>query len=172
MDQLQSHKLWTTILSITIPLVVVFLFNIPPIKGVDFSFLPPIYATVNGLTAVFLVLAVIAVKNQKISLHKKLMTLCIGLSVLFLAMYVAYHLTSESTSYGGDAPIKYVYYFVLITHIILSVAVIPFVLITYSRALLGDYERHRKIARYTFPLWLYVAVSGVIVYIMISPYYV
>ena len=86
-------------------------------------------------------------------------------------MYVAYHMTSESTKYGGEGFITYMYYFVLISHIILSVVVIPFVLITYFRAITNNFEKHKKIARITFPLWLYVAVSGVVVYIMISPYY-
>lgn len=95
----------------------------------------------------------------------------ITLSVLFLVMYVAYHMTSESTVYGGEGAIRYVYYFILITHILLSIIVIPFVLITYVRAISSDFIRHKKIARITFPLWLYVAVTGVIVYLMISPYY-
>ena len=99
------------------------------------------------------------------------MQVAITLSVLFLAMYVAYHMTSESTKFGGDGAIKYVYYFVLLTHIVLSIVVIPFVLITYVRAITNDFKRHVKIARIAFPLWLYVAISGVVVYIMISPYY-
>lgn len=80
-------------------------------------------------------------------------------------------MTSESTSYGGEGNMKYVYYFILITHIILSIIIIPFVLITYVRAITKNFEKHKKIARITFPLWLYVAISGVLVYIMISPYY-
>jgi putative membrane protein len=86
-------------------------------------------------------------------------------------MYVAYHMTSESTSYGGVGLIKYIYLFILITHILLSIVVIPFVLFTFVRALSGNFERHRALAKFTFPLWLYVAVTGVIVYLMISPYY-
>ena len=95
----------------------------------------------------------------------------IGLSVLFLVMYVAYHMTSDSVAYGGEGFSRYVYYFILITHVLLSIGVIPFVLITYVRALTGNFDRHRKIAKITFPIWLYVAVTGVIVYLMISPYY-
>ena len=93
-------------------------------------------------------------------------------SLLFLVMYVAYHMTSNSTTFGGEGVIKYVYYFILITHIILSVIIIPFVLTTYMRAKLTNFTAHKKIAKITFPLWLYVAVTGVIVYLMISPYYV
>lgn len=136
------------------------------------SFLPPIYATTNGITAIVLVWAVIAVKNGKLKLHERLMTFAIALSVAFLVMYVAYHMTSDSTKFGGEGVIRYVYFFILVTHILLSIAIIPLVLITYVRALAQKFDKHKKIAKITFPLWLYVAVTGVIVYLMISPYYV
>lgn len=162
--------------SIIIPIVVAILFGV---KLKDFgynveplSFLPPIYATTNGITAVVLVLAVIAIKNGKRKLHEQLMTFAISLSVAFLVMYVAYHMTSDSTKFGGEGVIRYVYFFILVTHILLSIAIIPLVLITYVRALAENFDRHRKIAKITFPLWLYVAVTGVVVYLMISPYYV
>ncbi|KAF2341620.1 DUF420 domain-containing protein [Flavobacterium tistrianum] len=162
--------------SIIIPVVVAILFGV---KLKDFgiaveplSFLPPIYATTNGITAVVLVWAVLAIKNGKQKLHERLMTFAIALSVAFLVMYVAYHMTSDSTKYGGEGALRYVYFFILITHILLSIAIIPLVLITYVRALAKRFDRHRKIAKITFPLWLYVAVTGVIVYLMISPYYV
>ena len=135
-------------------------------------FLPPIYASINALTALVLIIAVWAIKNKKRNLHETLMKTAIGLSILFLVMYVAYHMTSDSTKFGGEGTIKYVYYFVLLTHILLSIIVIPFVLITFVRAITNNIEKHKKIAKITFPLWLYVAVSGVIVYLMISPYYV
>jgi len=135
------------------------------------SFLPPIYAMTNALTAILLVLAVIMIKQGKRKMHELFMKSAIVLSVLFLLMYIAYHMTSESTSYGGEGMLQYVYYFILLTHIVLSIVVIPFVLITYVRAISGNFERHKKIARITFPLWLYVAITGVIVYIMIAPYY-
>ncbi|MEJ2112288.1 MAG: DUF420 domain-containing protein [Flavobacteriaceae bacterium] len=134
-------------------------------------FLPPIYATTNALTSLVLILAFMAIKNKNVNLHKRLMKLAIVLSVLFLIMYVAYHMTSDSTKYGGEGILKYMYYIILITHILLSIIVIPFVLITYVRAITNDIERHKKIAKITFPLWLYVAVSGVLVFILISPYY-
>ncbi len=157
-------------LSIIIPLAVAALFRIK-IPGYDFSFLPPIYASINGLTAILLITAVMAVKSGKRILHERLMKICIGLSALFLVMYVLYHMTSDSTSFGGEGWIRYVYYFILITHIALSVVVIPFVLFTFSHALSGNFERHKRLAKFTFPLWLYVATTGVIVYLMISPYY-
>ena len=96
---------------------------------------------------------------------------CIALSTVFLVMYVAYHMTSDSTTYGGQGFVRYVYFFILITHILLSIVVIPLVLFTFVRALSQNFDRHKKLARVTFPVWLYVAVTGVIVYLMISPYY-
>lgn len=171
----QKYNKWIVVVSIAIPLVVALLFGVNLRKlGYDVKplmFLPPIYATINGLTAVVLVAAVVAIKNGRRKLHENLMKFAIGLSVAFLGMYVAYHMTSDSTSFGGQGAIRYVYFFILITHIALSVIIIPFVLFTYVRALAERFDKHRKLARITFPLWLYVAVTGVIVYLMISPYY-
>ena len=165
--------IWT--LSVIIPLAVAALFGINLQKmGYDvepLSFLPPIYATINGLTAVCLVIAVSAIKRGNVKMHENLIKLCMVFSSLFLLMYVAYHMTSTSTSYGGEGAIKYVYFFILVTHIILSIIIIPFVLFTFVRGIAGAYERHKKLARITYPMWLYVAVTGVIVYLMISPYY-
>lgn len=158
-------------LSIIIPVAVAALFGIK-IDAELPIFLPPIYASINALTALVLVIAVWAIKNKKRNLHENLMKTAIGLSILFLVMYVAYHMTSDSTKFGGEGAIKYVYYFVLLTHILLSIIVIPFVLITFVRGITNNIEKHKKIAKITFPLWLYVAISGVIVYLMISPYYV
>lgn len=170
-----KYKKIITALSIIIPLAVAALFGIN-LRKLGFNvapltFLPPIYASINGVTAVLLVAAVIAIKKGNKKLHEQLNTAAIACSLLFLVMYIAYHMTSDSTSFGGEGAIKYIYYFILITHIILSVIVIPFVLITYMRAKLGKFPEHKKIAKKTFPLWLYVAVTGVVVYVMISPYY-
>jgi len=163
------------IVSIIIPLAVVLLFSIRlkdfGIQVEPLSFLPPIYATINGITAILLISAVSAIKNGNRALHEKLMTSAIACSVVFLLMYVAYHMTAEATTFGGEGVIKYIYFFLLITHIVLSVTIIPLVLFTYVRALSSQFDRHKKLARITFPLWLYVAVTGVIVYIMIAPYY-
>lgn len=171
----KKYNKWIVVLSIVIPVAVAALFGVNLRKlGFDvqpLTFLPPIYATINGLTAVILLIAFWAIKNKKIVLHESLMQTAIGCSVVFLVMYVAYHMTSDSTVYGGEGAIKYVYYFILITHILLSIIIIPFVLITYVRAITNNFERHKKIARITFPMWLYVAVTGVIVFLMISPYY-
>ncbi len=164
------------IVSVVIPLAVVLLFSIRlkdfGINVEPLSFLPPIYAAINGITALLLILGVLAIKKGNRALHHKLMTSAIACSLAFLLMYVAYHMTAESTKFGGEGVIKGIYYFLLITHIILSVTIIPLVLFTYVRALSGDFDRHKKLARITFPLWLYVAVTGVIVYLMIAPYYV
>jgi len=178
MDNTIEKKFRTPIIivSILIPIVVAILFSV---KLKDFginveplSFLPPIYASINGVTAILLILAVRAIKNGNRSLHEKLMISAIACSVIFLVMYVAYHMTSESTKFGGEGIIRYVYFFILLTHIALSVIIIPLVLFTYVRALSKQFDRHKKLARITFPLWLYVAVTGVVVYLMISPYYV
>ncbi|MFW2377381.1 MAG: DUF420 domain-containing protein [Cellulophaga baltica] len=160
-----------TIVSIVIPLVVVILFGVKLPNVAPLSFLPPIYASVNGLTAILLIVAVVAIKNGNKKLHQQIMVTCIGLSLAFLVMYVAYHMTSDSTSFGGEGLIKYVYLFILITHIILSVVIIPLVLITFSKAYLQQFEAHKKFAKITFPIWLYVAITGVVVYLMIAPYY-
>ena len=179
MDNIESEKKynkWIVILSIAIPLVVALLFGVN-LREMGFdveplTFLPPIYAAINACTALVLLIAFWAIKNKRIKLHERLMKFAIALSVCFLAMYVAYHMTSDSTKFGGEGIIRYIYYFVLITHILLSIVIIPFVLITYVRAITKNFERHRKIARITFPIWLYVAITGVVVYVMISPYYV
>jgi putative membrane protein len=162
-------------LSIAIPAVVALLFGVNLRKmGFDvqpLSFLPPIYATTNGLTAFVLIGAVVAIKNGNRKLHENLMKTAIACSVAFLAMYVAYHMTSDSTKFGGEGIAKYIYYFILITHILLSVIIIPLVLTTYVKAWSEQFDKHKRIAKITFPIWLYVAVTGVVVYLMISPYY-
>ena len=172
-------------LSIIIPRVVAALFKVK-IEGYDWHFLPSIYACINGLTAILLVVALIAIKQKKISLHEGIIKVCMVLSVLFLLCYIAYHMTSDPTIYGDlngsgeleqyelknlSSASKIAYYLILITHIILSVAVIPMVLFSYLYAWEGKYDKHRKWTKITWPLWFYVAASGVVVYLMISPYY-
>lgn len=168
----RNFNRFITIVSIVVPVVVALLFTVK-IPGVErLGFLPPIYASINGITAVLLIAAVMAIKNGNRKLHQRLMTTCIVMSLIFLILYIIYHMTSESTSFGGEGVIKYVYLFILITHIVLSIVVIPLVLKTYAKGYLGNFEMHRKFAKITFPIWLYVAVTGVVVYLMISPYYV
>ncbi|NMH87570.1 DUF420 domain-containing protein [Flavivirga algicola] len=170
LDTKKYNKL-IVVLSVLIPIVVAALFGIKIPNVKPLAFLPPIYATVNGITAIVLIIAVFQIKKGNRAMHEKLMKLAIILSVSFLVMYVAYHMTSDSTKFGGEGTIKYAYYFILLTHILLSIIIIPFVLITYVRGITNNIEKHKKIAKITFPLWLYVAITGVIVYIMISPYY-
>ena len=167
---MKKYKLWVNIISIAIPVVVALLFRIRIPNVEALTFLPPIYASINGVTAVLLISALIAIKNKKMKLHRFLMQTAIFCSVIFLLMYVAYHITSVPTKYEGEMVI--IYSVILISHIILSIVVIPLVLHSYLRAYLGDYQAHKKIVKYAYPVWLYVAVTGVIVYIMISPYYI
>jgi putative membrane protein len=172
----QKYNKWIIALSVIIPVAVAVLFNIK-LKDLGFNvsplpILPPIYATINGITAVLLITAVIAIKNGNRKRHELLMKIAIACSLVFLLLYIAYHMTTDSTMFGGTGFIKYVYFFILLSHIILSIATIPLVLITYVRALAEKFDKHKKIAKITFPIWLYVAVTGVIVYLMISPYYV
>ncbi len=154
--------------AIVVPLVVATLFKVK-ITGIDLGFLPRIYAGLNALTAFFLILALLAVKRKNIVQHRFFIRICLLLSILFLLLYIAYHMTSDPTSYGGNYPV--IYYFILISHILLSIAVIPIVLLTYLFAWEGDFERHKKWNRFAFPIWLYVAVTGVVVYLMIAPFY-
>ncbi len=175
-EEERKYKKWIVTLSIVIPLVVAILFGVKlkdlGIEVKPLRFLPPIYATINGLTAVVLFAAVAAIKKGKVKLHENLVKVCMACSLAFLVMYVAYHMTADSTPYGGEGFLRYLYFFILITHILLSIIIIPFVLFTFVRGIAGAYERHKKLARITYPMWMYVAVTGVIVYLMISPYYV
>lgn len=170
-NQYLNYNKLITMVSILVPVLVAILFSvrIPNVSSLDF--LPPIYATINGLTALILIIAYVAIRNKKIKLHETLMKIAIGLSLVFLAMYVAYHMTSDSTPYGGQGMIRYFYFFILISHIVLSIGIIPMVLVTYVRAISKRFADHKKIAVITFPIWLYIAITGVIVYLMISPYY-
>ena len=172
----KKYQKLIVVLSIVIPLAVAGLFGVK-LKDFGFdveplTFLPPVYASINGLTAIILVLAVLQIKKGNRKTHERLMKFAILLSVLFLVMYVAYHMTSDSTSYGGEGAVRYLYFFILITHIVLSIVIIPLVLFTYVRALAERFDKHKKLAKITFPIWLYVAITGVVVYLMISPYYV
>jgi len=144
--------------------------------NVDLGFSPHLFATIsaiiNSVVAVLLFVGLITAKKQNYLLHKKIMTTAIVLSVLFLLSYIAHHLFAAETKFGGDGILKTIYYFILFTHIPLAGIVLPFILFTAYRALIGEYEAHKKLTRITWPIWFYVAVTGVIVYTMISPYYV
>ena len=167
-NQKKKYRKIIILLSILIPIAVAVLFKIK-IPNVDLSFLPPFYAGINGLTAFLLIMALLAIKKKNITLHNKLIESCLGLSLLFLLCYVSYHMTSEPTTYKGE--FKTFYYSILISHIVLSVVVIPFVLFSYLFALEEKFDKHKKLTRISFPIWLYVAITGVVVYFMISPFY-
>ena len=166
--QIAKFRKLIIIVSIVIPIAVAALFGIK-VDGIDLSCLPPFYAGINGVTAILLITSLIAIKSKNRRLHQLLMQVCLCLSLLFLLCYVAYHMTSDSTPYGGS--MKVIYYPILISHIVLSVAVIPLVLFTYLFAWEGKFDKHKKWTRFAFPIWLYVAITGVVVYFMISPFY-
>jgi len=165
--------LWIRIFSIAIPVAVAVLLGLPTKLNLgDWVYvLPDVIGVINTLTAIALVLAIVAVKRKNIELHKKFNGLAFLLGALFLVCYVLYHASAESTPYGGEGSIRYVYYTLLISHIVLSIGVVPLVLLAFFYALNGMIDKHKKIVKYTFPIWLYVSVTGVAVYLMISPYY-
>ncbi|MEO0007312.1 MAG: hypothetical protein RJA20_1508, partial [Bacteroidota bacterium] len=138
---------------------------------IDFSFLPPVHASLNALTAVILVVAFIHIKNGRVEQHRKAIYAAMFTSALFLLSYVLYHFTTPETRFGGEGVVRYIYFFILITHIILAALTLPFILLTFNRAYTDQFDRHRKMARWVFPLWLYVAVTGPICYLMLKPYY-
>lgn len=139
--------------------------------GFDIHLFAKINAVINSIVSVLLVSAFIAVRRKRYALHRNLMYGAILMSVLFLMSYIAHHLLAGDTRFGGVGAIRYVYFFILITHIFLAAVILPFILFTAYRAMTADYGRHKKMARYTFPLWLYVSITGVLIYLMISPYY-
>lgn len=169
--------------SVLIPIVVGALFRIRIAGNLDF--LPPLYASFNAITAVCLIGALWAVKKNNIALHRQLVRVALLLSILFLGCYVAYHLTSDPTYYGdlnqdgvlsdseriAAGNYRSIYFVLLVSHILLSMAVIPLVLFAYLEAWVGNFDRHKKLVKYAFPIWLYVAITGVVVYWMIAPYY-
>lgn len=166
-----AKKKLIILLSVIIPLVVAMLFGVSIDTEIDFSILPHIYAGINSLTFIFLLLALWMIKSGNKKRHQQFIFVSIILSVLFLVLYIIYHITTDSTPFGGEGLIRYIYFFILISHIILSIVVIPLVLIALAWASEEMFVKHKKIARIAMPIWLYVALSGVIVYLMISPYY-
>ncbi|MFM2285110.1 MAG: hypothetical protein RLZZ543_607 [Bacteroidota bacterium] len=165
---------WIIAAGVAIPLVVAILAVAPKMEVLgefNYYIFPLFNAIINGTTFVVLLTALWAIKQKNIPLHKMLMTSAIALSLLFLVFYVLFHLSTETTKHPGSGTELYIYYFILASHILLSIAIIPLVLISYVRALAEKFDQHRKIARITLPIWLYITLTGVIVYILISPYY-
>ena len=175
---LKKNDKQARLLIITVSLVVfaavVFLsrFTLTVDLGFNVHVFALINAVINSAVSVLLVRALIAVKGKNYELHKKLMLGAMVLSILFLVSYICHHLFAGETKFGGSGTIKGVYYFILLTHIPLAGIILPFILFTAYRGLTGEYADHKKLAKYTWPLWLYVSVTGVLVYVLISPYYV
>ncbi len=161
------------IFSVVVFLVVVLLgrFKLDLDLGFDVHIFAAVNAVINTLVAVLLIWALVSVKQRKYHLHRNLMFAALLLSVLFLVFYISHHLLAPETKFGGTGSIRLIYFLILITHIFLAAIILPFILLTAYRALTGEYGAHTRIARYTLPLWLYVAISGPIVYLMIKPYY-
>ena len=177
LEKENAVKRFVWIVAVAIPVAVASLFFIPPAENLSeetrqaLYILPQLNAWFNGTAFFCLIGALIAIKNKNVPLHRLFNTVALSLSVLFLFSYVAFHLTTESTHYGGEGWQRTVYFTILISHILLSTGIIPLVLFTYYRGLRMEVDRHRKLARITWPVWLYVTISGVLVYWMISPYY-
>jgi putative membrane protein len=144
----------------------------PPTEFPDFIYrLPKLHAAINGICSVLLLISLQAIRSRKIQLHKFLNITTFALSAIFLISYVVYHFFVPETSFGGEGTLRHLYYFILITHIILAACVLPLILLSFWYALNDNFIKHRKIVRYTFPIWLYVTTTGVLVYLMIQPYY-
>ncbi|MCY7353313.1 MAG: DUF420 domain-containing protein [Cytophagaceae bacterium] len=169
----KSYHTLIQVLSVAIPLAVAVLLGIR--QKVDLGTwtksLPHVIAVINSLTALFLVMGFVFIRRKNIALHRLSMLSAFTLGSLFLVCYISYHVSNQSTPFGGVGPIRYVYFFVLISHIVLSIVVVRFVLLALYFALSKQFDRHKKVVRWAFPIWLYVSVTGVIAYLMISPYY-
>lgn len=161
------------LVSATIFLAIVLLgrVQVPAAPGFDIHIFAKINAIINSIVSLTLVAALVAVKSRNYKLHRKLMLTAMVLSVLFLISYVCHHLLAGDTKFGGAGAIRYIYFFILITHILLAAIILPFILFTTYRGLIAEWPQHRKLARITWPIWLYVSVTGVLVYLLISPYY-
>jgi len=173
-EQLKGLTIVIIALSILIPLAVAILLFTPGLNvdpGFDIHILPKLHAILNSITAVLLLLGLYFIKKGKRTAHKTVMLFALLCSVIFLVSYVTYHSLADPTTFGGEGIWKTIYYFILLTHILLAAVIVPFVLFTFLYALSNRFARHRRIARITWPLWFYVAVTGVLVYLMISPYY-
>jgi putative membrane protein len=177
-DQSKSDRFYLItigVLSVAIPIVVAVLLFLPQtgkLGDFDVSFLPHFNAVLNSATAICLFIGFFYIKMKNESAHRTMMMSAFALSSIFLVSYVLYHFQAAPTRFGGEGFVRVLYYFFLITHIILAAVVVPFVLLAFYFALSKQITKHKKVVKYTFPIWLYVAVTGVIVYLMISPYYV
>lgn len=169
----KTSMLWIKILSVAIPLAVAVLLSLPQKLDLgDWVYnLPHVIGGINTLTSLCLIFALVAIKTKRVDWHRKFNTAALVLGALFLVCYVIYHASAPSTAFGGEGAQKYLYYFFLLSHILLSIGVVPLVLLAFYYAWSGLFDKHKKIVKLTYPIWLYVSVTGVIVYLMISPYY-
>ena len=163
-------------LSIIIPIIVALLMLFPTVfhiesENYDFSSLPFFHAILNGSTAVLLVTGFMLIKNKRTNLHKLAMLSAFVLSAVFLVSYVISKLTNEPVPYGGEGIIRYLYFFILISHILLSIPVLPLALFSIYRGITGEVDKHKSIVKWTFPIWMYVAITGVLVFLFMKPYY-
>lgn len=161
-------------LSILVPVIVLVLMYLPErsnLLGVDVGTFPFFHAIINGITALLLIIGYRLILKQKRKQHQVVMMTAFGLSVVFLVSYVISKISNDPVPYGGEGLLKGIYFFILISHIILSAIIVPLVLFTIYRAISGNFVKHKRIARWTFPIWLYVAITGVLVYLFMYPYY-
>lgn len=169
----KTLRVWAWVITVAVLFLVGLMrqVKIPLPEGVSFSFLPPIHASLNALTAVVLIFAFRFIKQKKVEQHRKSIYLAFGLSVGFLLSYVLYHFTTPETLYGGEGFMRTLYFILLISHIVLAAGIFPFILFTFIRAYTNQIDQHKKMARWVFPFWLYVAITGPICYLMLLPYY-
>lgn len=165
---------WITLISILVPIVVAVLLFMPSkvdLAGDWVYFLPHLNAVINSAASIALVMGLVFIKKRKVQLHQSAMTTAFVLGAIFLVSYVIYHASAESTSFGGEGYIKTIYYFLLISHIILAAVALFPILLAYYFGYTRKIAKHKATVKYAYPIWLYVTVSGVIIYLMISPYY-
>ena len=170
-DRLANILIWSVSAVVFVVVVLLHELKIEVDLGFDVHIFAQLNAIINGLVAILLIAGLVLIKAKKYVLHKKVMNLSILLSLLFLLSYIAHHILADSTSYGGEGLSKTIYYIILITHILLAGLSLPFILFSAYRASISEFSAHKKLTRYVYPVWLYVAITGVIVFIMISPYY-
>jgi putative membrane protein len=173
-NKVRNYKPLIWILAVAIISLIAIAFcvpNIAALKGYNFSYLPLVNAILNSLTFIFLILSFFAIKRKNIQLHRNFVFSALATTGMFLITYLLYHYSTQSTKYGGEGALKYIYYFLLITHIILAIIIVPLALISIGRGLNMEVALHKKITRWSLPIWLYVSLTGVIVYCMIAPYY-
>lgn len=173
MENLQLAKKLNTyavIVSAAVLILVASMRQIPRLDlGIDFSFLPAIYSATNALVAAFLIRGLLFIKQKRIAEHKQMITIALSLSAAFLLMYVLYHITTPEIKYCGEGTIRTVYFLLLITHVVLAAVSFPFILFTYIRGFTMQVEKHKAMSKYVFWIWLYVSITGPIVYLMLRP---